>query len=86
MVVVGLLRCWRAVVSRSCTESGESERATTGIFWCREARDATRRASAQRSAVQQEQEQGERLLVGLGLFERLVDLTWVLKLKLELAG
>lgn len=62
MVVVGLLRCWRAVVSRSCTASGESERATTGIFWCREARDATRRASAQRSAVQQEQ--GERLLVG----------------------
>lgn len=66
-VVVGVLRCWRAVMSRwsgvvSCTADGGCERATTGMVWSREARDATERARVVRGAVQQEQ--GERVLVG----------------------
>ena len=69
-VVVGVLRCWRAVMSRwsggvSCTADVKSERATTGMVWSREARDATERARVVvRGAVQQEQ--GERVLVGFG--------------------
>lgn len=54
------LRCWRAVVSRwsggvSCTADGDCERATTGMIWARESRDATSEQRWCWMPVQQEQ-------------------------------
>ena len=69
-VAVGVLRCWRAVVSRwsgveSCTADGESERATTGMVWSGEASERGWCAAkcSSRSRVRG---------CSLGLFERLV--------------
>jgi hypothetical protein len=86
-VVVSLLRCWRAVMSRrsggvSCTADGGCERATTGMIWRRESRDATKRARVVRGAAQQEQGESASWVYSRGWsMEALTQLV-----KLELAG